>query len=168
MLEVSNMLVFYQLCKECGKPLVGNKRNKFCNHTCAAFYNNRNRPILHGTCPQCDKRLPKDRSIFCSTKCRQDNLLDNWIKGASLSNEWGTVPSIIREYLLTEVDNRCPSCGWNEVHPISGKVPLEIDHIDGDSSNNSKENLRVLCPNCHSLTPTFRRRNSKPGRKRKK
>ena len=38
-------------------------------------------------------------------------------------------------------------------------IPLELDHIDGDSYNSIIENLRFLCPNCHSLTPTYRGKN---------
>jgi hypothetical protein len=38
-------------------------------------------------------------------------------------------------------------------------VPLELDHVDGDRTNNRLENLRLLCPNCHALTPTYRGRN---------
>ena len=37
------------------------------------------------------------------------------------------------------------------------KIKLEVDHIDGDKYNNSRENLRLLCPNCHSTTPTWRK-----------
>ena len=46
-------------------------------------------------------------------------------------------------------------CEWNEIHPITGNVPVQIEHIDGNSDNNSLENLKLLCPNCHSLTPTY-------------
>ena len=35
-------------------------------------------------------------------------------------------------------------------------IPLELDHINGDNGDNRLENLRLLCPNCHALTPTYR------------
>lgn len=35
-------------------------------------------------------------------------------------------------------------------------MPLEVEHIDGDSTNNKEYNLTLLCPNCHSLTKTYR------------
>jgi 5-methylcytosine-specific restriction endonuclease McrA len=56
-------------------------------------------------------------------------------------------------------DNKCDCCGiseWNN-QPIS----LELDHIDGVSYNHKLDNLQILCPNCHSQTPTFRGRNKK-------
>jgi len=54
----------------------------------------------------------------------------------------------------------CEECGWNK-RSEDGRLPLELDHINGDSTDNRFENLRVLCPNCHSLKPTHRGRNRK-------
>lgn len=51
----------------------------------------------------------------------------------------------------------CEECGWSKKSD-DGRIPLELDHINGDSRDNRLENLRVLCPNCHSLKPTHRRR----------
>ncbi|MDB5264736.1 MAG: hypothetical protein JWN64_307 [Parcubacteria group bacterium] len=50
---------------------------------------------------------------------------------------------------------KCEECGWAEVSP-DGRLPLELDHINGDNMDNRIENLRILCPNCHSLKPTHR------------
>ncbi|MEK7619185.1 MAG: HNH endonuclease signature motif containing protein [Patescibacteria group bacterium] len=52
----------------------------------------------------------------------------------------------------------CEECGWAKMSP-DGRTPLELDHINGDSMDNRLDNLRVLCPNCHSLKPTHRGRN---------
>jgi hypothetical protein len=54
----------------------------------------------------------------------------------------------------------CEICGW-AVMTIDGYLPLELDHINGDHNDNRLENLRVLCPNCHSLTPHHRGRGQK-------
>lgn len=54
----------------------------------------------------------------------------------------------------------CEECGWAKKSE-DGRLPLELDHINGDSSDNRLENLRILCPNCHSLKPTHRGRNRK-------
>lgn len=65
----------------------------------------------------------------------------------------------LRQRLLREgaLQHRCATChrrGWQ-----GRPIPLELDHIDGDRTNNTLANLRLLCPNCHALTPTYRGRN---------
>ena len=57
----------------------------------------------------------------------------------------------IKTYLLEKYNNQCARCGWGETNQYTGKIPLEIEHIDGNYRNNKEENLIVLCPNCHSL-----------------
>ena len=54
----------------------------------------------------------------------------------------------------------CEICKWAK-YSVDGRLPLELDHINGDNSDNTLENLRVLCPNCHSLQLTHRGRNRK-------
>lgn len=54
-------------------------------------------------------------------------------------------------------EHRCEGCGLDEWR--AGPIPLELDHVNGDRSDNRLENLRLLCPNCHALTPTYRGRN---------
>ena len=54
----------------------------------------------------------------------------------------------------------CEECGWAKRNQ-DGYLPLELDHINGDRHDNRLENLRVLCPNCHSLKPTHRGRNKR-------
>ena len=58
--------------------------------------------------------------------------------------------------LLNEgvLENKCHICenkGWQ-----GKKIPLELDHIDGDHGNNRIKNLRLVCPNCHAQTSTYR------------
>jgi 5-methylcytosine-specific restriction endonuclease McrA len=57
----------------------------------------------------------------------------------------------------------CEECGWAKKSD-DGRIPLELDHINGDRHDNRIENLRVLCPNCHSLKPTHRGRNRRNAR----
>jgi hypothetical protein len=57
-------------------------------------------------------------------------------------------------------EQRCELCGWCEVS-VDGRTPVELDHLNGNHSDNRIENLRVLCPNCHSLQATHRGRNKK-------
>jgi hypothetical protein len=58
--------------------------------------------------------------------------------------------------LFEERGRKCEKCSWDKVNPYSKKVPVEINHINGDCSDWSPENLEILCPNCHSLTKYFK------------
>ncbi|MFG2225478.1 HNH endonuclease signature motif containing protein [Streptomyces sp. NPDC048644] len=72
------------------------------------------------------------------------------------------VPSSRLEEALLALgaDERCAGCGTGAVWRHR-PLPLEVDHVDGDWRNNRRENLRLLCPNCHSATDTYRGRNKR-------
>ncbi len=124
-------------------------------------------------CRNCDKTLlERHKIIFCSNKCQGDYrykiYIDLWKRGGVDGGMGITARSTsrhLRRYLLEKSNNRCSKCGWNKKHPITGFVPLEIDHIDGNAENNLEKNLRLLCPNCHALTPFFKNLNKGKGRK---
>lgn len=61
-------------------------------------------------------------------------------------------------------NKKCEMCGWCK-QSTDGRIPLELDHISGDGKDNRIENLRILCPNCHSLQPTHRGLNQKRKKK---
>jgi hypothetical protein len=63
---------------------------------------------------------------------------------------------LIKEEILAYECSICKIYKWNE-----NSISLHLDHIDGDSSNHSLENLRLLCPNCHSQTDTWCGKNKK-------
>lgn len=65
----------------------------------------------------------------------------------------------LRKRLIKEglKEHKCECCGLYEW--LGDPIPLELDHIDGDHSNNTLINLKILCPNCHAKTPTYRGKN---------
>jgi len=83
--------------------------------------------------------------------------IENWLKKGVIVKSGHLKKRLLREKMI---DKACSICGnegiWN------GKsLTLQLDHIDGDGLNNMLENLRLVCPNCHSQTKTFCRSNGK-------
>jgi endogenous inhibitor of DNA gyrase (YacG/DUF329 family) len=117
-------------------------------------------------CKYCGKPIDYTHKEFCSYRClklsRRDAYIKRWLEGkeAGFYNVDGKdINNYLRDYLLEEANYKCQKCGWGKVNPFTGKIPLQIHHIDGNCTNNSKDNLIVLCPNCHSLTENYGSRN---------
>jgi 5-methylcytosine-specific restriction endonuclease McrA len=111
-------------------------------------------------CKHCGNPIENYRSPkkFCNIKCSQDFQRERHAKRVE---EGRASPRAIRTYLLTKSD-KCSCCGltgW-----MGQAITLEVDHVDGNSQNNSLENLRLLCPNCHSQTETYKAKNKGKGR----
>lgn len=124
-------------------------------------------------CKNCTSEI-ENRSLYCSNKCQSEfqkkEFIRRWKSGEINGHNKGknkAISMIIKNYLLEKADRKCEECGWNKVNRFTKKSPLEIHHIDGDSLNNMEENLKVLCPNCHSLTPNYKNANKISSRKRR-
>lgn len=118
-------------------------------------------------CPRC-KRTRFSGASKRSGETKYRNYIARWKQGLENGMRGKTATSAhIRRYLFEKYTSMCSKCQWGETNPYTKKVPLEINHIDGDFTNNNEENLELLCPNCHSLTKHFRSCNKGRGRPRK-
>ena len=144
-------------CLECGIKI--SKRNKFCSQSHAATYNNKKRKT--NKCLFCGEFIQKGFK-YCNHDHQRKYQYENDTKPRI---EEGLIVDrkVLKKYLKHEVGEICSECGINEWH--GENLPLEIDHIDGDAGNNLPQNLRLICPNCHSITPTWKGRNKGNGRK---
>lgn len=128
-------------------------RKIYCTRSCAVTVNN--------------SRYPKRKA---KPKAESKSGLQKWLDG-----EWdGTVKDglsrPIRDYLIKMANYRCQDgrsgCNnWSGFNPVSGRTCLTVDHVDGNPYNNVRENLVVMCPNCHSMTETYGALNKGSGRK---
>jgi len=77
------------------------------------------------------------------------------------TKDWSNYANIstIKPHLIKKKGHQCERCSREEWE--DEQIPLEVDHIDGDKTNNEYDNLMLLCPNCHALTPTWRGRNAR-------
>jgi endogenous inhibitor of DNA gyrase (YacG/DUF329 family) len=118
-------------------------------------------------CPMCGKPLVKrSRKVYCSVRCQWDlersARLAAWLKTGQATPGSGRGHDI-RTHILEEQLGCCDVGGivdeWN-----GAPLALVLDHIDGDSGNNLRANLRLICPNCDSQLPTYKSRNRGNGR----
>jgi len=157
-----------KLCKQCGEivPYLKRLKYSFCSSSCSALYNNPNRK-KDRFCFNCGNSLSKSAKKYCSHDCeikfRYRNFIEQWLSGKTIVNR-EDLPVAIRKWVVNQRGEQCWKCGWKEVNPVTGNIPLNIHHLDGHSSNNRPENLMLLCPNCHSLTETYGSLNNGNGR----
>jgi len=121
-------------------------------------------------CLECGKECKRLLAKYCSIKCGKCYQHEQFIKRWKRGKEKGmkgkyAISNHIRRYLIETRGEKCENCGWNKRNLTTLKVPLDVEHKDGNYKNNKEKNLRLLCPNCHSLTPTYKGLNMGSGRK---
>ncbi len=120
-------------------------------------------------CLMCGKETPRPGYKYCSNLCQHNFqhkiYISKWIEGKVHGlQSIGVVSIHVKNYLRDKFKNKCCLCGWSKTNPKTGLVPLVADHIDGNWRNNVESNLRLICPNCDSLTPTYGGSNRGNGR----
>lgn len=120
-------------------------------------------------CFNCGKKINNNKK-YCNNLCQKEWEFKEYIrkwksnKVNGLKGEY-QISNHIKTYLFNKYKNKCAKCGWGELNLFTNKIPLEVEHIDGNYKNNSENNLILLCPNCHSLTATYKGANLNNGRK---
>lgn len=111
-------------------------------------------------CENCGKILNDIRKKYCNNKCQKEHeweLKKERIKLGEIES-----PKALRRFTIERDGKSCKICGlekWN------GKdIPLDMDHIDGNNSNNFPINLRMICPNCDAQTDFYKGKNKGRGR----
>lgn len=113
----------------------------------------------------CGNEVKKGATTYCSLRCQHEKQFrDRVTLLESRQYTVWTSTHFLRKYLVRQIGEKCSKCGWAERHPITAKIPVEVEHIDGNWRNNHLSNLTLLCPNCHSLTRTYRALNRGRGR----
>ena len=141
-------------CLECKSKT---KNKKFCSSSCSATANNRKFPKRIKKNVKCRKckiepvLKPGRVCSSCNTYSKRLYVNKNWDE---LSTDWSR-----RKRLIELRGNKCEICFIEEW--LGKPAPVEIDHIDGDHSNNDISNVRILCCMCHAQTITYCRPNKR-------
>jgi hypothetical protein len=142
-------------CPKCNKEHT--KPGSYCSRSCANSrvwskeINERRSAKLAGRTVGSGKSVPADLAKW------KANIKQAWLSkyNATPFTELGMENR--RRRVFEEQNYCCNNCGISEW--FSKPISLELEHKDGNSTNNSRENLEGLCPNCHSITDTWRGRN---------
>ena len=123
--------------------------------------------LIMKICPICNIEFKGSykKQVCCSKSCgsilqaekQYKKYITEWKLGNVSGGKgdeggFGVVSNHVRKYLFLKYNNKCSKCGWSEINQFTNTIPLEVEHIDGNSMNHQENNLTLLCPNCHSLT----------------
>lgn len=148
-----------KFCPFCGEKIAFERRSaKFCDNSCSASYNNygKNRHTRGIKQPQltfCSCGKPKLRHNKYCPDCIQKRVYNKY---ASLDE--APDDRVRKRILIDERGYHCEVCGISDW--MQKPIRLELDHIDGNADDNSADNLRLICPNCHSQTETYKGANA--------
>lgn len=157
-----------KICPKCNTQ--HEKSGKYCCRSCAnsrTFTQDSKEKKRKSGLEFYSKMTEQDRKIFNAEKMLKYDKVEAQKKTSAIhrNRSWSRpyeemAHDSLRKRLLVERNHTCEECGIGNMY--NGKpLSLELDHIDGNNRNNCVGNLRILCPNCHSQTPTHRSKNIK-------
>lgn len=163
-----HLLMINCLNDECENPA----KAKFCSRSCSAKVNNRG-VRRHGkgprglsNCANCGSELKPRQVRFCKLACQKElqrkERIAEWLeKGIAIVSSGKN--HYIRQYILEEQNKTCAICPTG-VEWFGKSLIFILDHIDGNSENNARNNLRLICSNCDSQLETYKSKNKGSGR----
>lgn len=125
----------------CGRPRVA-KKCLFCGADFQRRWRGKSNVFCNGT---------------CSSEYTYQRFIGLWLEckvSASVNRELG-VSRYVKRFLRERSGDRCERCGWNQKHPVTDTVPLQVHHRTKERSMPGPDDLELLCPNCHALTETW-------------
>jgi hypothetical protein len=137
-------------CAHCGAMLSFEQRfNQYCSQSCAARVRNVGvaRHFKHSDVCSCGGKKRR-HNTYCDA-CIEKRVYNTPSDFSVLKDHVAR-----KRFLIRERGHKCEDCGldsWKDQ-----QIPLEMHHVDGNADNNGKENLRLLCPNCHAFTPHYK------------
>lgn len=166
-----NEVIHQFKCRQCEVNVESKDQRKvFCSQSCAAKYNNSRRPRRKHEyfCRMCNASLLNTANKhFCSNQCqgawtwnqtKQEIIRTGVYKGA----DYNSIRLLARKFIEETSGWKCSICQSQEW--MGQKIPLVVDHANGNPEDNRIENIRLVCGNCNMQLPTFAGRNRGNGR----
>ena len=158
------------------KPSALAKTDKFyCNKECMDFAirSGELRTGLNSAQPRCIRcnKITFGANGKCRS-CTNTDTIEAWLSGNNdvtlIRSKTTGLPidtrSFVKRHLIETRGDKCEDCGFSGVNRKTGNSIIQMDHINGNCFDNTPENLKLLCPNCHAMTETYGSLNKGSGR----